>query len=209
MICTSKNLFLAQVEDRAAFLRDLIEEYPRLLSEWTERTDMSFKEVAEEYAEGDSEVYHDTYRSFLSAFDENEYREDMFYKAMLIIVYSYYDGVIEYLGGKTKSDDQIEQICKDNNIELSEEAKEAKERLKMDIRNLRNHLVHNNLMSSKQSEHIKRISKKWPEIQFSDDDVMITGSDFIIDSLNKEELVLKELCDKLGYKHIRVKIGKT
>ena len=170
---------------------------------------MSFKEVAEEYAEGDSEVYHDTYRSFLSAFDEKEYREDMFYKAMLIIVYSYYDGVIEYLGGKTKSDDQIEQICKDNNIELSEEAKEAKERLKMDIRNLRNHLVHNNLMSSKQSEHIKRISKKWPEIQFSDDDVMITGSDFIIDSLNKEELVLKELCDKLGYKHIRVKIGKT
>lgn len=209
MICTSKNLILAQVEDRAAFLRDLIEEYPRLLSEWTERTDMSFKEVAEEYAEGDSEVYHDTYRSFLSAFDEKEYREDMFYKAMLIIVYSYYDGVIEYLGGKTKSDDQIEQICKDNNIELSEEAKEAKERLKMDIRNLRNHLVHNNLMSSKQSEHIKRISKKWPEIQFSDDDVMITGSDFIIDSLNKEELVLKELCDKLGYKHIRVKIGKT
>ena len=63
-------------------------------------------------------------------------------------------------------------------------------------------------MSPKHAEHIKRISKKWPEIDFSNDDITITGSDFIHDSLMKEKRVLKELCEKLGYRHKRVQTGK-
>lgn len=201
---TIRDKILSQVEDRAAFLEHLLEEYPKLLSEWTEKTDQSFKDVAKEYAENDNEVYQTTYSSYLSAFDENEFREDMFYKAMLLMVYSYYEGIVDYLVRKTMSDDLIEQLCKANNIKLSDKAKKAKDQIKTDIHNLRNHLAHNNLMSSKQEKHIKRISKKWPEINFTDDDIMITGSDFILDSLKKEKLVLSELCIKLGYNHKRV-----
>ena len=204
MTFTIRDKVLSQIEDRAAFLEHLIEEYPRLLKEWTEKTDKSFKDAAKEYAEGDRDVYDTTYFSFLSAFDENEFREDMFYKSMLLMVYSYYEGAIEFLVRKTKSDDLIELICKANNIILSDEAKEAKERVKFEIRNMRNHLAHNNLMSPKHAEHIKRISKEWPEINLTDDDISITGPGFILYSLKKEVLVLKELCEKLGYKRKRI-----
>ena len=209
MIITIQDKVLSQIEDRAAFLEHLIEEYPMLLKEWKEKTDKSFRKDAEDYADGDWDVYHDLYYSWLSAFDENEFREDMFYKSMLLMVYSYYEGAIEFLVRKTKSDDLVELICKSNNIELSEEAKEAKERVKSDIRNLRNHLAHNNLMRTKHAEHIKRVSKEWPEISYSEDDITITGSDFILDSLKKEKIVLKELCEKFGYKHKIVQTSKN
>ena len=64
-------------------------------------------------------------------------------------------------------------------------------------------------MSTKQEKHIERISKKWHEISFTDDDISITGSGFILDSLKKEKLVLRELCEKLGYKHKRVQTCKN
>lgn len=208
MVFTIRDNVLAQIEDRAAFLEHLIEEYPRLLKEWTDKTDKTFQKDAEEIADGDWEIYSSTYHSWLSAFDENEYREDMFYKSMVLMVYSYYEGAIEYLIRKTNSDDQVEVLCRANNIELSKGAQQAKEYLKSNIRQLRNHIAHNNLMSTKQEKHIKRISKKWPEISFTDDDISITGSEFILDSLRKEKLVLKELCDKLGYKHKRVETYK-
>lgn len=205
---TIRDKILAQIEDRAAFLEHLLEEYPRLLKEWTDKNDTNFKKEAEMISDGDKNIYSSIYHSWLSAFDENEYREDIFYKAMVLMVYSYYDGAIEYLIRKTDSDDPIEVLCRANNIDLSVEARLAKDDLKSNIRHLRNHLAHNNLMSSKQEKHIERISKKWPEINFSEDDISIKGSDFILDSLRKEKLVLKELCEKLGFKHKRIQTGK-
>lgn len=201
---TIRDKILTQIEDRAAFLEHLLEEYPRLLKEWTDKTEQNFKKEAEEIADGNWEIYSSTYHSWLSAFDENEYREDMFYKAMVLMVYSYYEGAIEFLIRKTNSDDQVDVLCRANNIELSKEAKQAKEYLKSNIRQLRNHLAHNNLMSTKQEKHIERMSKKWPEINFTDDDISITGSEFILDSLRKEKFILEELCEKLGYKHKRI-----
>ena len=206
---TIRDKVLAQIEDRAAFLEHLLEEYPRLLRDWTDKTEQSFKKEVENIADDDREICSSIYHSLLSGFNENEYREDIFYKAMVLMVYSYYEGIIEYLIRKTNSDDQVKVLCRANNIELSKEAEQAKEDVRLNIRNLRNHLAHNNLMSSKQKEHIKRISKQWPEISFTDDDISITGSDFILDSLRKEKVVLKELCEKLGYKHKRVQTDKT
>ena len=205
---TIRDKILAQIEDRAAFLEHLLEEYPRLLKEWTDKNDTNFKKEAEMISDGDKNIYSSIYHSWLSAFDENEYREDIFYKAMVLMVYSFYEGAIEYLIRKTDSDDPIEVLCRANNIDLSIETRLAKDDLKSNIRHLRNHLAHNNLMSSKQEKHIERISKKWPEINFSEDDISIKGSDFILDSLRKEKLVLKELCEKLGFKHKRIQTGK-
>ena len=113
---TIRDKILAQIEDRAAFIEHLLDEYPRLLKEWTERTDKSFKKEAEDIAEGDWEIYSSTYHSWISAFDENDYREDSFYKAMVLMVYSYYEGAIEYLIRKTNLDDQVDVLCRANNI---------------------------------------------------------------------------------------------
>ena len=208
MIAVENNPILEQIEDRAKYIQDLVHEYPRFLKKWSEETDKSFQEIASEYAEGDPDVFYGTYSSFLPAFEEDDCRRDIFYKAMVLMVYSYYEGIIEFLVRKTKSDDLVELICKVNNIELSDEAKKAKEHIKNSIRHLRNHLAHNNLMSSKQIEYIKTISEKWPEIRFSDDDITINGSDFILKCLEEEEFVLKEICEKLGFKHKRTNVSK-
>ncbi|MBR7013308.1 MAG: hypothetical protein IKI07_00390, partial [Prevotella sp.] len=62
-----RNKILAQIEDRASFLEHLLEEYPRLLKEWTDKTDKTFKKEAEKISEGDWEICSSTYQSFLSA----------------------------------------------------------------------------------------------------------------------------------------------
>ncbi len=205
---TSRNKALAAIEERAAFLEHLLDEYPRLLKELTEKTEQTFKNEAEDISEGDEDVYYSTYNSFLSAFDENDFRKDAFYKAMILMVYSYYEGALEFLIQKTNSDDKVDVLCKANNIELSKVAKQAKDEIKSNIRHLRNHLAHNNLMSSKQKKHIERMSKQWPEIIITDDGISVTGSDFILDSLKKEKLVLEELLKKMGYKHKRLTTNK-
>ena len=105
---TARYSLLAQVEDRALFLKHLIEEYPYLLKDWTEKTDKILREAAEEYAEGDSDIFHDTYSQMKSIFYENDYHEDAFYKAMILMVYAYYEGTIDFLKKETKLDDEID-----------------------------------------------------------------------------------------------------
>lgn len=205
---TIRNQILAQIEDRASFLEHLLGEYPRLLAEWTGKMDKSLKQDAEAFAEGDPDVFLDTYSSNLSAFDENEYREDMFYKAMLIMIYAYYESAISYLAKKTKTNGHLDDICKECKIELSEEAKEANSCIYSDIRIIRNQLVHNNMGYPQHRNDLLRICKEWPNVRFCDDEITITGADFILDSLKKEKMVLCELYQKIGYKHKRVQTGK-
>ena len=59
------------------------------------------------------------------------------------------------------------------------------------------------------ADDLLRISKRWNNINFSNDEINICGSDFILDSLQKELLVLTELCKKLGYKHQIVNTGDS
>lgn len=204
---TIRNHILALIEDKARFLEHLIEEYPNFLKEWTEKTDREFQQDAESYANGDPEVSMETYSSWLSAFDENESREDLFYKSMLLMTYAYYESSIDMLAKRTKTKDQIEAICKSNNIELSKEATEAKDDLDSNIRIIRNQLAHNNMGNPQKIDDLMRICKMWNDIRFSNDEIIISGSDFVLDSLKKELVVLRELCQKLGYKHKRVQTG--
>lgn len=202
---TIRNEKLAEVEDRASFLEHLIEEYPRLLKEWTEKTDKAFQQDAEQFADGDIDLYFSIYSSMQTAFDDNEYREDLFYQAMLIMTYSYYESFICSLSRKTKTNTLIDAICKSNNIELSKEAKEAINNINSNIRIVRNQLVHNNMGTPQRVDDLMRISKEWEDVHFMKDEISVSGPHFILDSLKKEEMVLKELCVKLGFKHKRVK----
>lgn len=203
MICTIRNEILAKIEDRASFLEYLIKEYPSLLEEWTEKTNKEFEKEAVEESDGDYEIYSSIYNSFLSAFDDIENREDMFYKAMLLMTYSYFESTVAFLGKKIHIGDLIDAICKSHNFILSDEAIEAKEDINSNIHVLRNQIAHN-IMEPRQIINLERISKNWPEIHIFNDEIKIVGSDFILNSLKKEVLVLKELCQKLGYKHKKI-----
>ncbi len=206
---TIRNETLAKVEDQASFLEYLIEEYPRLLKDWTDKLDKEFQQQAEIIVDGEREIYASVYSSLTTAFDEIDYREDLFYKSMLIISYSYYEGAVKFLSKKAGTKNLIEAICKSNNFELSEEAKNALEAINSDTRIIRNQLVHNNMGNPQHTDDLLRISKRWNNIIFSNDEINICGSDFILDSLHKELLVLKELCKKLGYIHHIVNTGDS
>lgn len=204
MICTIRNEILAKIEDRASFLEYLIKEYPRLLEEWTEKNDKEFEKEAKEEADGDYEVYSSIYNSFLSAFDDIENREDMFYKAMLLMTYSYYEGALAFFCKKKQTEDIVDAICRTNHFELSEQARDAKFIVQSDIRIIRNQLTHNNIQAKGNKEALNRICKKWTEIHISNGEITITGADFILDALKKETLILKELCEKLDYEHKKI-----
>ena len=192
---------LSLIEDRERFLEHLIKEYPSLLRNWTEKEDKKFQKEADFFADGDDEIYMSTYSSWLSAFDENEYREDLFYKSMFIMAYAYYESSIKMLAKKVKTKELIDAICKSNNIVLSQESVEAKDFLDTIIRTIRNQLVHNNMSIYRKTEDVVNISKIWSDIHFVNDEITITGSDFILDFLKKELMILKEICEKIGFKH--------
>lgn len=208
MICTIRNKILAKIEDMASFIKYLIEEYPRLLSEWAEKTDKEFQEKAEKYANGDPEVYSSIYGSFLSAFDENESREDIFYKAMLIMTYSYYESAIDYLGKGINANTHpiafIDEICKSKHIILSSKAQDAKSNIQSGIHIIRNQLVHHNMKTKGHVNDLNRICKEYQEISYEEGELTIAGNRFILDSLENESFVLKELCEKMGYKHKKI-----
>ncbi len=205
---TIRNHVLAQVEDRARFLEHLIEEYPRLLKEWTDKTDNEFKQDAEEYSDGDRDMFSSIYSSMQTAFDENEYREDLFYKSMLLMTYAYYESTVSYFARKVKTNEIINAICRSNNIELSSDAKEAVANISSNIRIVRNQLIHNNMGNPQHVDDLLRISNKWDGIDFANDEITISKPDFVLDSLRKELLVLSELSLKMGYKHKKVQTSK-
>jgi hypothetical protein len=206
MSFTIQDPLLRRVADRAAFIEHLIREYPMFLNQWTKQTEEKFKKEMEEIAKDDPEVAHSYYSNQLSAFDDNEYRLDIFYKAMVMIAYSYYESVINSLLKQQNVDvkDKVELICRLNNIKLSEEAENAKLYLKTNFRHLRNELVHNNDNEANHKRRINIIAKNNKDVNMSEDCISLTGPDFILDCLQKETVVLKELCEKLGFQHKKV-----
>lgn len=81
----------AQVDDRAKYLRYLIEEYPSLLNNWERRQEQEFARIAKEDSVGDSEIELSIYTSLLNAFDDDDARQDLFYQSLLIMCFSYYE----------------------------------------------------------------------------------------------------------------------
>ncbi|MBR3532241.1 MAG: hypothetical protein IKN83_12865 [Bacteroidaceae bacterium] len=189
MKITARDMLLAQVEDSFVFLKHLIEEYPLLSKKKDEETIIFFKKEAEEIAEGDSEIYNSVYSTLLSYLEDSDFKKDLFYQAMVMLVYSFYERIIRSLADKANESTLIDAICKAKGITLSNEAIKAKEDINSNIRILRNQIVHNNFGTLKHNDDLKRMSKDWPEINCSDS-ISILGSDFILDSLKKEKLVL-------------------
>ena len=69
---------------------------------------------------------------------------------------------------------------------------------------LRNELVHNNDKVFNHKKKINSIAKQNKDVNLSEDCITLSGPDFILDCLQKETLVLKELCKKLGLQHERI-----
>ena len=204
MAIALRHPITARVDDRASFLRSLLEEYPRFLNEWENSTEEEFAQTAKDNADGDKEIEHTIYSSLCSAFNDNAYRMNMFYQSVFLMCFSYYESCVAQLSKNTKTKEAIQAICKSKNISLSEESLNAIDYLQNDINDLRNNICHNNFGTYRKTNSLKRLSELNIGFDYDDNTLIFTDSKLIIDALDKMHAVLNELCDKLGYKTVIV-----
>ncbi len=195
---------LVMIREKKIFLESIINNFPTLKSLINAEVNNNAQQIAQEIADGDKEIEQEEQSKIVNAFDDSNDLDNLFYQAMLIMVYSYYDGVVERMckenGIKDTNGDKISKLCTLKGIELSDKTTKHKNFIFENLKSLRHDIVHNNIGTLKNSEKIYSLMSVYPEIKQEDGCVIFTGSKFILDVLNKEYEVLYELCQKLGYK---------
>ncbi len=199
MAIALRNPITAKVDDRASFLRTLLEEYPRFLNGWENSTEEEFAQIAKDNADGDKEIEHTIYSSLCSVFNDNADRMNMFYQSVFLMCYSYYESCVAQLSKNTKTKESIQAICKSKNISLSEESINAIDYLQNDINDLRNNICYNNFGAYRKTNSLKRLSELNIGFNFDDNTLIFTDSKLIIDVLDKMHMVICELCKKRIY----------
>ena len=136
------------INSQYGFLLSMLDRFPSLLNEWIKRQEEEVEQLAREYAEGDYEVYRDTYNSEISRVDPCYDEELLFNQAMLIMVYSYYESFLCRLakesGLNVKTDARPSSIAKKHNGTIEGEFLKISTFLHDTILPLRNELCHNN-----------------------------------------------------------------
>ena len=195
---------LVVIRERKIFLESMINNFPSIKSFINTRVHNEALLMAEEIADGENEIKQDVQNQIVNAFEYSNDLDNLFYQAMLIMVYSYYDGAVERMckenGMKDTKGDRISKLCTLKGIELSDKTTKHKNFIFENLKSLRHDIVHNNVGTLNYSETISSLMSVYPEIKQEDGCVIFTGSKFILDVLNKEYEVLYELCQKLGYK---------
>ena len=198
------------------FLRSLIESYQSYVEEWLNKTLKDIKEKAIASSEGEKEIEDSIYsQEEYYAYNEIESEDVLFYKAMLIMVYSYYEGIINKMAEDAGVNNRPSCICIKYGKVLSEESMEKTTFIFDYILPLRNHLCHND-SGTKDRDYEKTVKAlKYLDdshcikaiIQTDSDNQVILekcsvvsiNKDFILDVLDKEHDILKELSEKSGY----------
>ena len=121
------------------------------MEEWLNKTIKDIEAEANASSEGeeDKEIKASIFSSISSqgvhcAYDKIDSEDELFYKAMLIMVYSYYEGILNKMAADAEVKDvRPSIICEKYGKVLSNESKEKAAFLFDNILPLRNHLCHN------------------------------------------------------------------
>lgn len=188
-----------RVNDKREFIEFIIKNYPKLFKEWEEKEDTKIRAIAKEEGNGDYEIESSVYNSlslpsyFYDSFDE------VFYPAMFLMTYSYFDMFINLLAKKASTRELVTALCKSHNYELSKEGSIALQWIER-MRVLRNNISHNNDGTQNRMLDILRLCDEFKELTYNNDTITISGPEFILKTLELEHKLLIELCDMLGYK---------
>lgn len=200
MAIAIRQPIMANVDDRAQFIKCLLTEYPYFLKSYQEKQSKNFAEIAKENAEGDEDIERDIYNSFKHVFDDDGDKTNLFYQSVFVMCFSYYESCIAYLSKEANSKEHIKAICSSKNINLSKEVLTAIDDIQNEMNVLRNNICHNNMGTLRKKDILKKISEEYSGVFFDGDTIMMTDSKIIKDTLDKMHMVLHELCGKLGYK---------
>lgn len=207
------------INSQYGFLLSMLDRFPSLLDEWIEKQKEEVEQLAKEYAEGDYEVYRDTYNLEISRIYPCYEEELLFNQSMLIMVYSYYESFLCRLakesGLNVKTDARPSSIAKAHNGTIEEEFLKISTFLHEKILPLRNELCHNNngtlySREEKNESAIAELDRKG-YISMGNDGISFIDRKFIkqvLDGENKLLLKLAEICgfNTKWYKHMEGKM---
>lgn len=196
------------INSQHGFLSSMLDFYPYLVNDWIEKQKKEVEEIAREYAEGDDEVYRDTYCSEISRIDSCYDEEQLFNQAMLIMIYSYYESLLCRLakecGLNVKTDARPSLIAKAHSKTIEGEYLKISTFLHDTILPLRNELCHNNngTLYSREEDNEKAIDEleRKGYISIGNDGISIIDRSFIKKVLNGEHKLLLKLAEICGYK---------
>lgn len=195
------------INSQHGFLSSMLDFYPHLMNDWIEKQKKEVENLAKEFAEGDDEVYRDSYSNEISRVDPCYNEEQLFNQAMLIMVYSYYESTLLRLSKEIQEDEaRPSVIAKHFGVVLDKELLKISNYLFKTIAPLRNQLCHNNQgtlferNNSKRDEQIENIDKLVERKFITIEDGRIVSIDrtFIMKVLDGEHkllLKLAEICD--------------
>lgn len=194
MAIALRHPMMVKVDDQASFLNTLLDEYPKFLNEWENKTEKEFEQIAKDNSNGEIDIESTIYNSLCSAFKDNGERINMFYQSVFLMCYSYYESCVAQLSKSANVKETIHAICKSKRISLSEESLKTIDDLQNDINDLRNNICHNNFGTYRKTNSLKRLSELNLGFDYDGNTLIFTDSKLIIDTF-----VLHELCEKLGY----------
>lgn len=196
------------INSQHGFLSSMLDFYPQLMSDWIEKQKKEVENLAREFAEGDDEIYSDTYNSEIKRIDACYDEEQLFNRAMLIMVYSYYESFLCRLakecGLDVKTEARPSAIAKKNNDTIEGEFLKISTFLHETILPLRNELCHNNngTLYSREEDNKKAIAEleRKGYISMGNDGISIIDRTFIKKVLDGEHKVLLKLAEICGFK---------
>ena len=196
------------INSQYGFLSSMLDRFPSLLSEWIKKQKVEVEQLAREYAEGDYEVYRDTYNSEISRVDPCYDEELLFNQAMLIMVYSYYESILCRLakecGLDVKTDARPSSIANKHNGTIEGESLNISTFLHDTILPLRNELCHNNngTLYSREEDNERTIAEleRKGYISMGNDGISIIDRSFIRKVLDGEHKLLLKLSEICGFK---------
>lgn len=196
------------INSQYGFLSSMLDRFPSLLDEWIEKQKEEVEQLAKEYAEGDDEVYRDTYRSEISRIDPCYDEELLFNQAMLIMVYSYYESFLcrfaKECGLNVKTDARPSSIAKAHQDTIEGEYLKISTFLHDLLLPLRNELCHNNngTLYSREDTNENAITEleRKGYISVGNDGISIIDRLFIKHVLDGEHKLLLKLAEICGFK---------
>ena len=194
------------INSQYGFLSSMMDRFPSLLSEWIKKQEEEVEQLAGEYAEGDYEVYRDTYNSEISRVDPCYDEELLFNQSMLIMVYSYYESILCRLAKECGvKEERPGAIAAKYKATIEGEYLKIVTFLHNTLLPLRNQLCHNNngtLYARSKKEDIENINKLIQKkyISIDDERIYITNREFVKQVLDGEHKLLLKLAGICGFK---------
>lgn len=194
------------ITNQYQFLSSMLNRFSSLLSDWIAQQEKEVNQLAKNESRGDFEVYSSIYHSEISRVDSCYDEKQLFYQAMLIMVYSYYESILLRIATEESVEGRPSCIAYKHGTKLNSEYSKISEFIHHTVLPLRNQLCHNNNGTlftrdkDGQEWHAIKILVNSNDIGIEDGRIYIKRSKFIQDTLDKENKMLLKLADICDYK---------